>query len=179
MQMQWEVYVRRHGTSEPEGEVRLVTFKRQIDGATAADFGLSLVEARQLLARLQQVVMQSQIHTYDRQQRHCPHCGTYRRIKDWRPRVFASSLGEVHVRIPRVHCCMCTDEPLDADGMPTNLHNFTCPIDRQLPRRRTPEFAYLCAKHGATSSYRTAAGIVGDLTGMFKLSCRSANNRLI
>lgn len=42
MQMQWEVYVRRHGTAELEGDVRLVTFKRQIDDATAADFGLSL-----------------------------------------------------------------------------------------------------------------------------------------
>jgi hypothetical protein len=170
MQMQWEVYVKQHGTVEHESDVPLATFKRRIDGATAADFGLSLAEARQLLAKLQQVVMQSQVRTYDHTQRHCIHCGAYRRIKDWRPRFFASSLGEVQVRVPRVYCCICTDEPLDDDGMPTDLHHFACPIERQLPHRRTPEFAYLCAKHGATNSYRTAASIVGDLTNMPKLS---------
>jgi hypothetical protein len=32
-----------------------------------------------------------------------------------------------------------------------------CGIARLLPKRKTPELAYLCAKHGASSSYRTAA----------------------
>ena len=110
MDLQWTVYMRQHGTTDV---VSLATFRRPVDGATAADFGLSIAEARQLLAVLQRAIAQDQIHAYDARRRRCRHCSTYRRIKDWRPRVFATSLGEIRVRVPRVISCLCTPEPLE------------------------------------------------------------------
>ncbi|MBS0343232.1 MAG: MFS transporter [Proteobacteria bacterium] len=91
---------------------------------------------------------------------------SYRRIKDRRPRVFATGLGEPHVRVPRVISCLCTPEPLndDDDDEPADLRFSECPIERLLPGRRTPEVAYLCAKHGASSSYRCAAQKVAELS---------------
>lgn len=42
--------------------------------------------------------------------------------------------------------------------------------ERLLPKRRTPEVSYLCAKHGASSPYRTAARYVREITGLPRLS---------
>jgi hypothetical protein len=120
---------------------------------------------------LQSNVVQDQIVAYDIQRRHCRHCGAYRRIKDWRPRVFMTALGEVRVRVLRVVSCLCTDEPLDDDDEPVaNIRDSECPIARLLPKRKTPELAYLCAKHGASSSYRTAASNVAAIAGLPVLS---------
>ena len=93
------------------------------------------------------------------------HCGKYRRIKDWRPRLFATRLGQVTVQVPRVISCLCTTEPLDDNDEPAQLRFSECSIEPLLPGRRTPELAYLCAKHGATVSYRCAARNVADLAG--------------
>jgi hypothetical protein len=163
-QMRWTVTVRREG--EEDG-LPLATFTRPIDGATVADFGLSLEEGRQLLRDLQQAVVQSQIDAYDSARRRCRHCGAYRLIKDWRKRVVATTLGEVRVRVPRVVSCLCTPEPLDDDDLPMTWQRLSeCPIRRLIPGRRTPELSYLCAKHGASHPYRVAAGIVSEATGL-------------
>lgn len=168
MDMQWTVYVQKEGCAE---RVALNTFGRPLKSATASDFGLSMLEGRELLRTLQSVVAQDQIVAYDIQRRHCRHCGTYRQIKDWRPRVFMTALGKVRVRVPRVVSCLCTDEPLDDDDEPVaNIRDSECPIAGLLPRRKTPELAYLCAKHGATSSYRTAASNVSAIAGIPALS---------
>jgi hypothetical protein len=115
------------------------------------------VEGRLLLRTLQTAVAQDQVVAYDLHRRHCRHCGAYRQIKDWRPRVFTTGLGEIRVRVPRVVSCLCTPEPLDDHDEPRDLRYSECPIETLLPSRRTPEVSYLCAKHGASSSYRTAA----------------------
>jgi hypothetical protein len=94
-------------------QVALATFRRPVDSATASDFGLSAREGRELLIALQGTIAQDQIVAYDIERRYCRQCGCYRRIKDWRPRVFATALGEVHVRVPRVVSCLSTPEPLD------------------------------------------------------------------
>ena len=163
-QMQWTVSVKRDGDAQG---VALATFTRPVDGATVADFGLSLEEGRHLLRTLQEAVTQSQICAYDCARRCCRHCGTYRRIKDWRDRVITTCLGEVRLRVPRVVSCLCTAEPLDDDDLPTARQCLSeNPIRRLIPGRRTPELSYLCAKHGASHPYRVAASIVSEVTGL-------------
>jgi hypothetical protein len=149
-QMQWTVSLQCEGDVDDEP---LATFTRPVDCAS-----------------------QSQIHVYDDARRHCRRCGAYRRIKDWRERVVATTLGEVRVRVPRVVSCLCTPEPLD-DDMPMERLVFTeCPIQRLIPGRRTPELSYLCAKHGASHPYRVAAGIVSEITGL-RRPCHSTVRR--
>ena len=93
--------------------------------------------------------------------------------------VFATGLGEIHVRVQRVISCLCMPEPLDDDDEPVDLRFSECPIERMLPARRTPEVSYLCAKHGASNSYRTAARAVADLAGLTKLSHASVRKETI
>ena len=115
MDMHWTIYLQRDGADE---KVPLAGFQRPLEGATPAEFGLSMSEARSLLSSLQQVVAQDQIRAYDARRRRCRHCGRYRRIKDWRPRVFAIALGNATVRVPRVISCLCAPEPLDENEWP-------------------------------------------------------------
>lgn len=150
MDMQWTIYVRRHDGNDA---VPLTTFQRALSGSTVADFGLSIVEGRELLSALQQLVVEDQIRAYDTDRRCCRHCGKYRRIKDWRSRLFATGLGQVAVKVPRVISCLCTPEPLDDNDDPAQLRFPECSIEPLLPGRRAPELAYLCAKHGAAISY--------------------------
>jgi len=114
-QLRWTVSVRRDGDRE---EVALATFTRPVDAATAADFGLSLEEGRQLLGALQQTIAQSQIPRL----RQCPaavsplrslpaHQGLARARRHHEP-------GRGQFRVPRVISCLCTPEPLDDDDMP-------------------------------------------------------------
>jgi hypothetical protein len=167
MDMHWTIYLQRDGADE---KVPLARFQRPLEGATQADFGLSMSEGKSLISNLQHVVAQDQIHVYDAQRRRCRHCGRYRCIKDWRPRVFATALGSVRVQVPRVISCLCTPEPLDENDEPADLRFSECPIETLLPGRRTPELAYLCAKQGAAVSYRSAARNVADLAGLHTLS---------
>ncbi|MCC8396876.1 hypothetical protein LJ656_30300 [Paraburkholderia sp. MMS20-SJTR3] len=85
MELRWKIFVQRQGTDEPAS---ICSFNRPVNGATPADFGLSLTEGRQLLEALQQLVAQDQINAYDKLRRNCRECGGYRRIKDWRSRAF-------------------------------------------------------------------------------------------
>jgi hypothetical protein len=167
MDMHGTIYLQRDGADE---KVPLASFQRPLEGATPADFGLSMSEAKSLLSSLQHVVAQDQIRAYDAQRRRCRHCERYRRIKDWRPRSFATAVGRVRVQVPRVISCLCTPEPLDENDEPADLRFSGCPIESLLPGRRTPELVYLCAKQGAAVSYRSAARNVADLTGLNTLS---------
>jgi hypothetical protein len=65
-------------------------------------WGLSLQEARVVLGALQSAVVQDQVNAYDAYRRPGLECGRYRRIKDWRPRVFDTALGLVQVKDSRV-----------------------------------------------------------------------------
>jgi hypothetical protein len=136
MDLQWTIYLQKHDDGE---RLPIGSFRRKVDGAVAADFGLSLAEAREMLVALQHAVVHDQIVAFDAQRRHCRHCGRYRRIKDWRPRVFTTSLGEIRVRVPRVISCLCTPEPLDENDDPTDFRYSECSIEPLLPGRRTPE----------------------------------------
>lgn len=170
MSLRWTLCLQSHADDGSVGTIQLGTVERPTRNAEPADFGISLRELRPLALALQQTVAQQQIYAYDREKRRCPHCGAYRRIKDWRPRTFDTALGTIHVRVPRVVACMCLPEPLDEYGDIEDYRETLCPIQRLLPSRTTPELAYLCARHGATGSYRSAAAVVSALTSVSCLS---------
>jgi len=176
MEMRWTVYVQREGSAD---RVALVRFRRPVETATVGDFGLSIVEGRLLLRTLQTAIAQDQVVAYDLHRRHCRHCGAYRQIKDWRPRVFTTGLGEIRVRVPRVVSCLCTPDPLDDHDESRDLRYSESPIETLLPSRRTPEVSYLCAKHGASSSYRTAAQHVVAIAGLRGLSHASVRKETV
>src|SRR5690242_19029952 len=84
-----------------------------IEIATSADLrdiatlGLSLAEAKQLLAALQREVVAAQAREHALRRPTCRACGGACHLKDYRPHRIATLFGQVTGRLPRFRCIAC------------------------------------------------------------------------
>jgi hypothetical protein len=72
-----------------------------------ADLGLTLAEAKLLLAQVQQQVVAVQAHHHAMLRPACQSCGERYHAKGWRPHRIATLFGEVRVKLPRLACAGC------------------------------------------------------------------------
>jgi hypothetical protein len=105
-----------------------------------AHLGLTLAEAKQLLARVQQVVVAAQAKSYAASRPVCSSCNGRCHIHDWRPHQVATLFGVVAVRFPRFRCAGCGHHEAAA-GWPSHC-------------RSTPEMDQLRAHLSALMPYR-------------------------
>lgn len=91
--------------------------------------GLQLAEAKDLLRRVQDVLIDEQVRTCLAQQVTCPDCGRSRAHKDVHAIVVRTLFGTVHLRSPRWKQCPCQPRP---------TRTFS-PLAAVLPERTTPE----------------------------------------
>ena len=85
-------------TQQEAGEEiqELVCLERETEGLEA--LGITLAEAKALLATLQRQVVEQQLADYLATRQRCPHCGQEFRHKDrhpWEPEIFQSALVPV------------------------------------------------------------------------------------
>jgi len=114
-----------------------------------ADLGLTLAEAKRLLARVQQEIVAAQARDHAVQRPECPRCDRACRVKDYRDHAVAMLFGQVTVRLPRFRCAACGG--IEA-GLAWPLH---C--------RSTPELDRLQAHLCAMMTYRTAADLLEQM----------------
>src|SRR5437762_63919 len=69
--------------------------------------GLSLAEARAILAGLEQTIVERQAAEFVAQERRCPHCGRERSSKDCQSIVFRTPFGKLKLASPRLYRCPC------------------------------------------------------------------------
>ena len=72
-----------------------------------ADLGLTLPEAKQLLASVQRAVIAAQADSHRRQRPCCSACSGKCHLKDWRSHSIATPFGAVTVPLPRFRCIAC------------------------------------------------------------------------
>lgn len=72
-----------------------------------AELGLTLSEAKQVLANVQQAVVAAQAERHATLQPDCQSCGRPCGVKDWRPHRVATLFGSVTVRLRRFRCHGC------------------------------------------------------------------------
>ena len=72
-----------------------------------ANLGLTLPEAKQLLASVQRAVVTSQVDSHGQLRPCCRSCSGRCHLKDWRGHCIATLFGEVTVRLPRFLCIAC------------------------------------------------------------------------
>jgi hypothetical protein len=72
-----------------------------------ANLGLTLPEAKQLLASVQRAVVSGQADSHGLQRPCCPACSGKCHLKDWRGHRIGTLFGEVTVRLPRFRCTAC------------------------------------------------------------------------
>ena len=95
--------------------------------------GLQLQEAKDLLAAVQDTVVEHQVSTALSAQAVCPNCGTPHRHKDSRRIVMRTLFGTLRLDSPRWWACPCT---------PRTARTFS-PLAATLRERTTPELSYL------------------------------------
>ena len=144
---------------------------RSLGDLTADGVGLSLAEAKALLAALQQRIVQSQIDEYVTCARVCPDCLKLRPLRDQRTRTLQTLFGTVDVAAPRIRLCACADT--------LGLFDVSLsPLSDLLPDRCTGELRRLQTDLGARHSFREATRLLETFLPCSPPNHASVRNRL-
>jgi hypothetical protein len=120
-------------------------------GCSAAKVGLSLAEAKAVLAGLPRHLVQAQAEEHCQIRRRCPRCGEHRPLKDRQPRQLRSLFGTVEVHAPRFEPCQCS----------VTLRTILSTVNEIMPDCCTPEYERVLAEFGALLPYRSAHTLLG------------------
>jgi hypothetical protein len=115
--------------------------------------GLSLAEARSILARQEQTVVERQAAEFVAQARRCPRCGQRRACKDGQSIVFRTPFGKLTLASPRLYCCPCERQ----------ARKSFSPLAQRLPERTSPELVYLETKFAALVSYGLSLKLLNEV----------------
>jgi hypothetical protein len=129
-------------------------FSLDRDALAPDTLGLGLSETKDLLAAVQDTLVEHQVSTAVAAQVVCPHCGRPRRHKDQRTIVVRSLFGTLRLPSPRWWHCPCAAQP---------TRTFR-PLAVLLPERTTPELAYLQARFAGLVSYGISATLLAGPT---------------
>ncbi len=122
---------------------------RPDDLVDIANLGLTLAEAKRLLAGVQREIVAAQARTHAVRRPECPRCGGVCRVKDYRDHVVSTLFGQVTVRLPRFRCAACG--------------GIEAGINWPQRCRSTPELDRLRAHLCALMTYRTAADVLEQM----------------
>jgi len=127
----------------------VMEINRPDDLGDIASLGLTLAEAKRLLAGVQQEIVAAQAKEHAVRRPDCSRCGGVCRVKDYRDHAVATLFGQVTMRLPRFRCAVCGG--IEAGiGWPSHC-------------RSTPELDRLQAHLCAAMTYRTAAEVLAQM----------------
>jgi hypothetical protein len=147
--MGWILRLVETGTDGQLRSVDVMEIRRPDNLGDISNLGLTLPEAKQLLACVQQGIVAAQAHKHAVLRPECRSCGGRCHVKDWRFHQIATLFGGVTVRLPRFLCAGCGRIET---GVSWPSH---C--------RSTPELVRLQAHLSALMTYRVAAGVLKHL----------------
>lgn len=151
--MQWRVTVELAGANGGVQTHEVHVGNCPSIACSAETLGLTLAEAKQVLAELQRHLVQAQTEEHCQSRRRCPRCGAQRPLKDRRHRRLRSLFGVVEVRAPRFAPCRCS----------MTLHEVLSPVAEIMPDRCTPAYERLLAEMGALLPYRRGRALLEKL----------------
>lgn len=112
--------------------------------------GLTLADGKLILKKLQEGVIQEQIHDALLRFRCCPECGEARHSKGYHPIAVRTLFGNVEVNSPRLEHCQC---------QPHEEKSFS-PLHTVLPEHVSPEMLYLEVKWSSLLPYEVSCDLV-------------------
>ena len=129
----------------------LACLEREAEGLEA--IGITLAEAKTLLATLQKQVVEQQLAAYLTGHQRCPHCTQAFRHKDQHPVVFRTLFGNLAFPSPRWFHCTCQSH---------ETRTFS-PLGDLLTEHCSPERLYLETKWASLVSFDLAAQMFEDV----------------
>ena len=104
--MKMTVLICIEGTTSDPITVPIHTIDRPCD--QVQDVGLALDEAKSILGKLQQTLVNTQLEQYLGRARACPGCAKPRAVKGYHPVCFRTAFGDLTLRGPRWRRCRCS-----------------------------------------------------------------------
>jgi len=114
--------------------------------------GLSLDEAKSLLAQLQQQIVEQQVDAFINEIKTCD-CGQTHSLKGHHTIRYQTLFGKLQLSSPRFYTCDCQDSP---------PKSFS-PLRQVLKEGITPELLYLQSKWASLMSYGLTADLINDV----------------
>lgn len=140
------------GAARPETR-EIAVVERPDDGFAIADLGLTLIEAKKLLAAIQGAITDAQVGDLVRRERPCPCCGRSRRLKDNnRTITVRTPFGKLALPSSRYERCGCEAAP-----------GVAAPVVAALPERVTPDLLALEARWASLVAYGVTAALLADV----------------
>lgn len=118
------------------------------------DLGVSIDEAKALLAAIQHRTIVAQVAEWSKRHRCCETCGERRRLKGCYLTTFRTLYGDVELSSQRLHRCPCQG----TDGPAT-----VSPLRDLLPNHVAPERLYLEARWASLIPYAAPAALLTDI----------------
>jgi hypothetical protein len=143
-------------TIETDQNERLITEEiacLQRNYLTSETLGLTLAEAKEMLASLQETMVRHQAAEYVRQQRLCPACGQIRARKGTHQIVYRTLFGKLKLASPRLYTCVC---------QPQSQKSFS-PLAELFPERTASELRYLQTKWASLMSYGLTINLLEEV----------------
>jgi hypothetical protein len=147
--MRWVLRLIETGMTSAVTGIDAMEISRPDGAGGIGDLGLTLSEAKQLLARVQQAIVAAQAGDLAARRPGCPSCGGRFHVNDWRCHLLATPFGKVTARLPRFRCISCG-------------HLERC-VTWPSHCRSTPELDRLRAHLSAVMPFRVAADVLRHL----------------
>jgi hypothetical protein len=148
------VDIRVHVTIEHDnGQFTETIARLQREELRPETLGLTLTEAKTLLATLQGLVVSQQVADHNGQQRCCPDCGAHQAKKDSKHITYRTLFGKFKLDSPRYYSCDCQPRAKGSES----------PLAQRLSERTSPELLYLQTKWAALMSYGMTADLLQDM----------------
>lgn len=165
--MQFRLQVTILTDDGPEQNEEVVCLER--GEASLATLGLSLAEGKDILRRLQELVLAHQAQDHLEAQRPCPDCHRPRTTKDSGTSPIRTPFGKVELPNPRWHHCSCQAQP---------TKTFR-PIAALQIEPTSPELLYLESKWASLVSYGVTTKLLHEVLPVDeKLSDQTIRNHL-
>jgi hypothetical protein len=151
--MRWRVVVELSGAVGAAVTQEVYSGSAGTTGCSPDTLGLTLDQAKAVLAGLQRHLVQAQTEEHCQARRRCCRCGARRPLKDRRRRRLRSLFGVVEVRAARFAPCPCS----------ASLRRTLAPVTEIMPDRCTSEYERALAEMGARQPYRRACALLAHL----------------
>ena len=147
--MAWILRLVQTGAEGEDPGTDLMEISRPDGLGDIADLGLTLSEAKQLLANVQREIAAAQARDHVVRRPDCPSCDAVCHVKDYREHAVATLFGLVTMKLPRFRCARC-GRIETCIGWPPHC-------------RSTPELDRLRAHLSALMAYRVAADLLEQM----------------
>src|SRR4051812_34645423 len=166
--MGWVLRLVETGTDTRAQSVDVMEISRPNDLRDLASLGLTLSEAKRLLARVQQAVVAAQARDHAGLRPDCAACGGSCHAKDWRPHRIATMFGGVTARLRRFLCSGC-GRGETATGWPSHCRSTPEDGERHLEVR----IGNVEAPDGGRRVFGAVARTETDIAGLIRRSLES------